>query len=154
MSGLDYMTALLGLNSMDTVYEQLSLFVGLRHRQRFVHNLPVSATAPYAPTKLRISDKTEHCVTIGLLPFVSRLSCWAWNHAGTHACIYMASRTRIVAAVPKYGEHAWDYVIISWRHNLGATFLYFMFAIKEIFNVSWTLKTVSFPKFVMQFNYG
>ena len=70
----------------------------------------------------------------------------------THAC--MASRTRIVAAVPKYGEHAWDYVIISWRHNLGANFLYFMFAIKEIFNISWTFKIVSFPKFVMQFNYG
>ena len=29
----------------------------------------------------------------------------------------MASRTRIVAAVPNYGEHAWDYVIVSWRHN-------------------------------------
>ena len=49
-----HMTALLGMNSMDTVYEQLSLIVGLRHRQRFVHNLPVSATVPYAPTKLRI----------------------------------------------------------------------------------------------------
>ena len=42
--------------------------------------------------------------------------------------VFTASRTRIVAAVSKYGEHAWDYVIISWRHNLGATFLYFMFA--------------------------
>ena len=29
-------------------------YVGLRHRHRFVHNLPVSATVPYAPTKLRI----------------------------------------------------------------------------------------------------
>ena len=63
---------------------------GLRHRQRFVHILPVSATVPYAPTKLRIQYKTEHCVTIGLLPFVSRLSCWTWNHAGiyTYACIW------------------------------------------------------------------
>ena len=48
------LTALLGLNSMDNVYEQLSLIVGLRHWQRFVHNLPESATVPYAPTKLRI----------------------------------------------------------------------------------------------------
>ena len=44
-----------------------------------------------------------------------------------HMHAYMSSRTRIVSAVPKYGEHAWEgYVIISWRHNLGGTFLYFM----------------------------
>ena len=30
-----------------------------------------------------------------------------------HMHAYMASRTRIVAAVSKYGQHAWDYVIIS-----------------------------------------
>ena len=35
---------------------------------------------------------------------------------------HMTSRTRIVAAVSKYGEHAWDYVIVSWRHNLGSPF--------------------------------
>ena len=29
-------------------YEQRSLIVGLRHRQLFVHNLPVSATVPYS----------------------------------------------------------------------------------------------------------
>ena len=46
-----------------------------------------------------------------------------------HAYEWQVERTRIVAVVPKYGEHAWDYVIISWRHNLGGTFLYFMFAI-------------------------
>ena len=82
------------------------------------------------------------------------LSYHVWAAELRTTCMHMASQTSIVAAVPKYGEHAWDYVIISWRHNLGATFLYFMFAIKEIFNVSWTLKIVSFPKFVMQFNYG
>ena len=47
---------------------------------------------------------------------------------------------------------------LGLRHHIvtsyfGAIFLYFMFAIKEMFNVSWTLKIVSFPKFVMQFNY-
>ena len=78
-------------------------------------------------------------VTIGLLPFVSRLSCWAWNHAGVYTCMHMASRTSIVAAVSKYGEHAWDYVIISWRHNLGATFLYFMFAKCSVFHERWRL---------------
>ena len=123
-------------------YAANNVALGLRHRQPFVHNLRVSATVPYAPTKLRIWDKTEHCVTIGLLPFVSRLSCWAWNHAGIYTCMHMASRTRIVAAVSKYGEHAWDNVIISWRHN-------FIFHVHEMFNVPWTLKIVSFPKFVM-----
>ena len=55
-------------------------------------------------------------------------------------CLYMhASRTRIVAAVSKYGEHAWDYVIISWRHNLGATFLYFIFAKCSMFHERWRL---------------
>ena len=81
----------------------------------------------------------HYCVTIGLLPFVSRLSCWAWKHAGVYTCMHMASRTRIVAAVSKYGEHAWDYVIISWRHNLGATFLYFMFAKCSMFHERWRL---------------
>ena len=66
---------------------------------------------------------------IGLHPILSRLSCWAWNHAGIYTCMHMTSRTRMVAAVPNYGEHAWDYVIISWRHNLWATILHFMFAI-------------------------
>ena len=35
----------------------IGYIVGLRHRQRFMHNLPVSATVSYAPTKLRIYDK-------------------------------------------------------------------------------------------------
>ena len=52
-------------------------------------------------------------MTIGLLPFVSRLSCWAWNHAGVYTCMHMASRTRIVAAVSKYGELA------LWRTATG-----------------------------------
>ena len=30
---------------------------------------------------------TLSCVTIGLLPFVSRLSCWAWNHACIYTCM-------------------------------------------------------------------
>ena len=42
-------------------------------------------------------------------PFLSRLSCWAWNHAGIYICMHTTSQTRIVAAVPNYnGEHAWD----------------------------------------------
>ena len=81
-------------------YEQRSLIVGLCHRQRFVHNLPVSATVPYTPMKLRISDKTEHCVTIGLLPFVSRLSWWAWNHAGIYTCMHMNGKSNEHASSP------------------------------------------------------
>ena len=60
------------------------------------------------------------------------------------------SHTRIVAAVPKYEEHAWEYVIISWRHNLEVTYLFFMFSIKEMSHVSWTLKILSFSKLIKQ----
>ena len=56
----------------------LKPIVGLRHRQRFVHNLPVSATVPFAPTKFRIQDKIELCVTIGLLPYAC---IWQVEHA-------------------------------------------------------------------------
>ena len=56
-------------------------------------------------------------------------------------------------AVPDYGEHAWDYV----RHHIMTSLFgvhVFVFDIrdyKEMFNVPWTLKIVSFPKFVMRF---
>ena len=126
------------LNSMDTVYEQLSLIVVLRHRQRFRAQLTGERDRPLC------SNETSNL----------RQNWTLCDHRTSPLCMHMASRTRIVATVPNYGEHVWDYVIISWRHNLGATFLYFMFAIKEISNVSWTLKIVSFPKFWMQFDYG
>ena len=87
-------------------YEQRSLIVGLRHRQLFVHNLPVSAT------KLRIWDKTEHCVTIGLLPFVSHLSCWAWNHAGIHTCMHIKSNTHRRRRVQIWGA------CLGLRHHI------------------------------------
>ena len=77
------------------------------------------------------------------------------DYRTSHLCMHMASRTRrIVAAFPstrplsdlrrRNGDRQRNqptpsptigsmpettYVIISWRHTLGATFLYFMFAI-------------------------
>ena len=62
---------------------------------------------------------------------------WAAELKTMHA--HRKSHKCIVAAVPNYGEHAFDYVIILWRHNLGAIFLYIMFAIKEMFNERWRL---------------
>ena len=104
-------------------YEQRSLIVGLRHRQLFVHNLPVSATVPYAPNET--SDLRQNwtlCdhrtsplrITFELLSLEPRgcLHMHAYGKSNTHC------RCRV-----HNGEHAWDYVIISWRHNLGATFL-------------------------------
>ena len=72
----------------------------------------------------------------------------------THAWTWQVEHASL-PPFPNYGEYAhdaWDYVTIPWRHNLGATILYFKFVIKAMFNVPWTLKIVSFPKLVMQFN--
>ena len=90
------------------------------------------------------------------------------DHQTSPLCMHMASRTRrIVAVVPSTGplsahrgmngDRQWNqptpsptmgsmpgtmYVIISWRHNLGATFLYFMFGIIRkcsMFHEHWRL---------------
>ena len=145
MSGLDYMTALFGTACSGWTlwprYEQRSLIVGLRHRQLFVHNLPVSATVPYMLQR-NFGFKTKLDI-VWTSDFSPSYHVWAaelgTTRVFTHACIW-ASRTGIVAAVSKYGEHAWDYVIISWRHNLGATFLYFMFAKCSMFHERWRLR--------------
>ena len=50
----------------------------------------------------------------GSLPFVSRLSCWAWNHAGVYTCMHMASRTRIVAAGSMPGTTSSYHDVIIW----------------------------------------
>ena len=82
-------TALLGLNSMDTVYEQLSLIIGLRHRQLFVHNIPVSATAPFDPTNFGFKTKLNIVWPSDYSP-----SYHVWSaelgttRVFTHACIW------------------------------------------------------------------
>ena len=78
---------------------------------------------PYAPTKLQIYEKSNIASDFSLSYRI-----WAAElgtmHVLTHACTLqvpnMYYRRR-----PKYGEHAWDYVITLWRHNLGTTFLVF-----------------------------
>ena len=155
LAGVGAITALLGLNSMDTVYEQLSLIVGLHHSSTaFRAQLTGERDRPLCSNETSDLRQNWTLCDHRTSPLGITFELLSLEPRGYCTCMHMASRTRIVAAVPKYGEHAWDYVIISWRHNLGATFLYFMFAIKELFNVSWTLRIVSFPKFVMQFNYG
>ena len=150
MSGLDYMTALLGLNSMAMLQTTIVIGSVSCTTYRWARPSPMPQRNFGFKTKLNIVWPSD---------FSPSYHVWAaelgTTRVFTHACIWQVEHASIVAAFPKYGEHAWDYVIISsWRHNLGATFLYFMFAIKEMFNVSWTLKIVSFPKFAMQFNYG
>ena len=110
------MTVLLGLNSMATLRTILSI-VGLRHRQRFVHNLPVSVAVTYAPKKLRIQDKTATLCDLPTSPQPVTFelgTSWAFTHACTWQVVNTHRRRHPQYAQLMPGTTSSYYDVIIW----------------------------------------
>ena len=80
------------------------------------------------------SDSRQNCYIVWPSEFSPTCHVWAWNLLGIYTCMHMVSREYASSpASPICPTHAWDYVIILWRHNLGATF--FVFHVRDKGNV-------------------